>query len=213
MKFSLLDLIFPRFCSGCHRLGSYVCVDCRRQLRYLQCDTEIEGIHASSAVVAYAGTVAKIIKDGKYRLASAVLEEFLEVIEPELVKRVEGLKGAAPAAWLQPVPLHPKRYRARGFNQSDIIAKRIANLTGMNVVSRLRRVRHNPPQARLPHAGGSRAENVRGIFEIIPGADLKGQDFILVDDVVTTGSTVAEAARTLIAAGARHIAVISLAKG
>lgn len=213
MKFSILDLIFPRFCSGCRRLGSFMCADCRRHFKYLSGDVTIEGIDHAVSIVSYAGVVAKIIKDSKYRLASAVLDEFLTVIEPELTKKLEKLKEAAPDLVLQPVPLHPKRYRERGFNQSDIIAKKIRKLTGRPLVRCLRRARHNPPQAQLPHEGGSRVENVKGIFEAVPGAQIEGHDFLLIDDVVTTGSTIGDAARALRSAGARRILVISLAKG
>lgn len=213
MKFSLLDLFFPRFCSGCRRLGSFVCTDCRRHFNYLSYDVKIENVDHFSAVVAYAGVVAKIIKDSKYRLASAVLDEFLSVIESELERKVGWLKEAAPEILLQPVPLHPKRYRERGFNQSDIIAKKVSKLSGVKVVRCLRRAKHNLPQAQLPHEGSSRAENVRGIFEVIPGTAIQNRDFLLVDDVVTTGSTIGDAARALKQAGARRIFALSLAKG
>lgn len=216
MKFSILDIFFPRFCSGCRKLGSYVCIRCRGDIKYISNEVRLEcgreNVDAAVAVVAYRGVVTRIIKDSKYRLAAAVLEEFMEIIEPALAQTARRLASASDTIEIQPIPLHPKRYRERGFNQAEIIAKRMGRLTGMKVTKCLRRTRHNPPQAHLPH-NSVRAENVKGIFEIASGSVIKDRDFIIVDDVVTTGSTAGEAAGALKAAGARRVFVFALAKG
>lgn len=164
------------------------------------------------AIAAYKGIVATVIKESKYRLASAILDEFMDIVEPALIGAMRRLVAHSEFIGLVPIPLHPARHRARGFNQSELIARRISKVTGIPVERCIRRVVHNAPQAHMPH-DLSRAENVKGIFQIIPGVSLKGRDFIVIDDVVTTGSTVTEAAGVLKAAGARRILVLSLAKG
>jgi ComF family protein len=95
-----------------------------------------------------------------------------------------------------PVPLYWTRTLRRGFNQADLVARDLAAACGKRAVRGLLRVRPTPPQARLDAAG--RAANVKGAFDLRPGAtDLAGKSVLLVDDVMTSGSTVAECARAL----------------
>ena len=108
-----------------------------------------------------------------------------------------------------PLPLHPSRLQTRGFNQSTEIARAISRASGipMNTHS-LTRSRATPPQAALPLK--ERAKNVRGAFEC--SADLGGQRVLLVDDVMTTGSTLRECARILKLHGATQITVVVAAR-
>jgi len=90
---------------------------------------------------------------------------------------------------LVPVPLHKKRLRKRGYNQSEIIARGISEITGIPVVtSLLQRSTHHPSQTSLGRY--ERFQNVKGNFGISPGApDVNGMKLILIDDVMTTGAT------------------------
>lgn len=101
-----------------------------------------------------------------------------------------------------PMPLAPARLAARGFNQAHEIASRLARLTGRRFAAHLcRKVIDTPPQAGLPWR--ARASNVRRAFAC--DADLGGLKIAVVDDVMTTGATLDELARTLLAAGAAHV--------
>ena len=103
-----------------------------------------------------------------------------------------------------PLPLHPSRLRTRGFNQSLEIARPVARALGLPIDPiLLTRTRATPPQADLPFK--ERARNVRGAFEC--AGDLAGRRILLVDDVMTTGSTLREAARILQLHGAGPITV------
>ena len=108
-------------------------------------------------------------------------------------------KGSfASCQWITPVPLHPKRLRERGYNQSEIIARGISMVTGIPVENGLlkRRGKHSS-QTGLGRA--ERYENVRNDFLVHPGApQLQGNRVLLVDDVVTTGSTLETCSRLLI---------------
>ena len=108
-----------------------------------------------------------------------------------------------------PLPLHPARLRARGFNQSLEIARPLGRALGIPVApDGLIRTRATPPQAELPLK--ERARNVRGAFEY--RGELAGQRVLLVDDVMTTGSTLREAARILALHGAGPITVAVAAR-
>ena len=109
------------------------------------------------------------------------------------------------------VPLHPLRRIERGFNQSDIIAAEVARVAELPApVSLLRRVRNTPPQSSLAY--DERLSNLKGAFEALPGADLRGARVLLVDDVSTTESTVLECVQTLKRAKAKEVLVLTLAR-
>ena len=110
-----------------------------------------------------------------------------------------------------PIPLHWWRKWTRGYNQSAAVAREIASELRVPFESRLlRRVRLTPQQAQPTRA--ARQQNVKGAFQVRRSANLTGRTVLLVDDVMTTGSTASEAARTLLAAGAERVVVAVLAR-
>ena len=109
------------------------------------------------------------------------------------------------------IPLYWRRAWWRGYNQAAAIAEQIGKCIGVPVARGcLRRVRHTPQQ--LQPSAAARRENVRGAFRVSRGANVVGKRILLVDDVMTTGSTAGEAARTLRDAGAAEICVAVLAR-
>lgn len=110
-----------------------------------------------------------------------------------------------------PVPLHWRRWWSRGYNQSEAAARELAKCLGVSFAPRaLRRVRHTPQQ--VQPTASDRAENVKGAFRARARASLAGRTVLLVDDVMTTGSTAGEAARELRAGGASRVVVAVLAR-
>ena len=111
-----------------------------------------------------------------------------------------------------PVPLHPSRQRERGFNQAFLLARPIAREARIPIVRALQRNVATAPQ--VGQSGESRPINVRGVFTLSPRTKEKvgKRNVLLVDDVMTTGSTAHEAARTLKRAGAARVDVITLAR-
>jgi len=107
-----------------------------------------------------------------------------------------------------PVPLSSRRRRQRGYNQAEVIAGCIAEITAAVVVSQLLRIRNTPAQS--AHDESARRRNVEGAFAWC-GSPLDGARLLLVDDVLTTGATVTAAGSTLAAAGARGVDVVVLA--
>ncbi len=111
---------------------------------------------------------------------------------------------------LIPVPLHPKRLRERGFNQSLLLVKELSHRTGIPYEKRLlQKKRQTLPQVEL--SGREREKEVRNSFRIIKREALRGKTILLVDDVYTTGATVNECAKVLLAAGAERIDVFTIA--
>jgi ComF family protein len=110
-----------------------------------------------------------------------------------------------------PIPLHSRRERERGFNQSFELSKHLAKLTGIRVERRwLRRTRPTKVQAGLSRR--ERRLNMRGAFEVSGKAQLEGRSVLLVDDVFTTGATLNECARILKQQGAGKVNALTIAR-
>jgi ComF family protein len=110
-----------------------------------------------------------------------------------------------------PVPLHGRRLKERGFNQSALIAKGISKrLKRPLLINCLIRTRYTTPQVNL--TAKEREKNIKDAFSINDSGDIQGKDIMLIDDVFTTGATVRECSKVLQKAGAGNIYVITLAR-
>jgi ComF family protein len=117
-----------------------------------------------------------------------------------------------------PVPVHPDRRKARGYDQAELLARATAARLGLPVVAALRRVRSTRPQYELGRA--HRAANVAGAFGLAPELApesrrrriVAGRWIVLVDDVATTGATLVSCADTLLAAGAAGVSALTVAR-
>jgi ComF family protein len=163
---------------------------------------EIDGIRAPFLMQ---GALRELIHRFKYRnLRSAA---------PELGRLLaEYLAGhPIPGKVTVPVPLHPRRHRMRGYNQAALLARELSKRTGLAVAPGLLARRHDAPPQVQSDSRERRADNVRDSFECIE--DAGGLEVLLIDDVSTTGSTLAECASVLKKAGAGSGWGLVLAKG
>ncbi len=115
---------------------------------------------------------------------------------------------------IAPVPLHKKRLRQRGFNQSLLLAEMLSEFLpekGVSVVPRLLRKTENR-EAQTSLNARERRKMRRGLFEVAAGSELKNKTVCLVDDVFTTGTTVNTCSRVLITAGARAVKIVTLGR-
>lgn len=129
----------------------------------------------------------------------------------ELMAAAPGVAPAlATADAVVPLPLSSARLAERGYNPAQLLASRLAGRRART--DWLLRVRHTPPQRGLTRA--ERLKNVRGAFAVAPThvAELRGRHLLLVDDVMTTGASLGEAARVLRAAGAAQVSALALAR-
>ena len=160
----------------------------------------------SFAVLEYSETVQRIIHAMKYEGVSQLAQPTGDL----LARKWQELADAPEIDFLTPVPLHPLRLRERGFNQAELIARRIAAVLDNKVLLALRRIRNTPQQAKFDR--NKRLENVKGAFRIVPRTDLSGKTVAIVDDVLTTGSTINECAAQLSAAGAGRIIAFTIVR-
>jgi ComF family protein len=166
------------------------------------------------------------VKAVAYGSYESGLRELIHLLKFEQVRPAAAVLGGMLAqaltglesAWTQrpvvvvPVPLHARKLRQRGFNQSELIAQHAVKLTGrMTVHSRvLERRRETESQIGLTRH--QRRENLRGSFIVARPQEIAGREILLVDDVFTTGTTVSECARVLRRAGASKIFVATVAR-
>jgi ComF family protein len=137
----------------------------------------------------------------------------LKALAPSLAQLLKGYLDTAPLPGevLVPVPLHPRRLRERGYNQSGLLARELGKLTGLRVVEgSLHRLRNTPPQARATSVAVRRS-NVAGAFAS-GDHQLQQKQVLLIDDVCTTGATLDACAVALKTAGATSVWGLTLAR-
>ncbi len=156
----------------------------------------------------YEGHVKEAILLFKYR-GFKVLGHWLGDLLAENLGNEDDLWEGVEA--LVPVPLHPRKERKRGFNQAQVLARRLAKHKSLSLLERrLIKVVNIPAQTSLE--AEEREKNVRGAFRIRKAKDLKGKIVLLVDDVYTTGSTLRECSLTLKKAGAKEVRAVTVAQ-
>ncbi len=191
----------------CIRCGSSIEKEVIEKDRCARCRSGVWHFEKAFAVSPFEGPMAVLIRQFKFRGRKEV-SAFGGQLMASVLK-----KGAVQRAYdlLVPVPLHIRRLRQRGFNQSLLLAREVGRVTGIAIDSLvLRRHRWTKPQLGLDEK--SRHENVRGAFETPNPARLRDQRILIIDDVFTTGHTVNECAATLMASGARRVDVLTLAR-
>ena len=208
------EAIEPPFCATCSRpfpgaevgenLEAFVCAECRERRFAFECAVA----HRRAR-----GAVRDLIHRFKY-YGQFYLRRPLAVWLAESLADPRVTNAAPPVEALVPVPLHPRRERARGYNQAAVLASLLGRRAGLPVLMRaVRRVRDTPSQTHLSH--DERIGNLRGAFTVPERARpaIAGRHLVVVDDVFTTGSTVDAVAKSLRAAGAASVRVIAVARG
>jgi ComF family protein len=199
----LLSLLAPPLCWACHApasRGSALCRDCRGGLRFVVRPAPGRPAPPIWAPVAYEGPARSLVAALKFRGAGRVAEELAAIIVANAPPDV--LSGALVA-----VPLHPARLRRRGFNQAALIADAVAARTGLPRADVLLRA---GPDVR--QVGRDRSARLRGPRGSVRARGPAPAHALLVDDVVTTGATLAACAAALRAAGSERVAAIAFAR-
>lgn len=202
----IADAVFPYIpkcvCCGTEKgVGEYLCPRCKQELESFKAgESEIGGIKAFS-LYNYDGPIKSLVTGYKYG-GRKWLSRF---IGGEMGKRLKSLPFSIDCVCN--VPLHEKRKKTRGFDQSEEIAKHVSETSGIPYIPALKRIRNTNTQTKLNER--ERAENMKGAFEI---AERVSGNVLLVDDVLTTGATAGECARVLKSAGAENVYVMTFAR-
>lgn len=187
-------LLVPR-CAGCGEPGAWFCFRCRDLCE----PVGHAGRLALRGAGAYEGPLREAVHRFKYGSEPGLAEDLGALLALELAR---DLAAGAVLDVVVPVPLHRTRALARGYDQARLLAEAVAARAGLPVRHVLRRVRASRPQVELDRV--SRAANVRGAF-VAEAGSLRDLRIALIDDVATTGATLADAAVAGRAAGARSV--------
>ena len=198
---AFLDLLFPPKCPFCGKIieSSGICPACRSALPWVPDEEpprELSGGVRCAAPLRYEGLARAGILRLKFQGASAAARPVGELIAQCAAERFSGEFDTV--TW---VPVSRKRLRQRGYDQAELLARSACRAWGVKPVRLLDKHTDNPAQSSLEDAA-SRRRNVHGVYR---AADCAGKHILLIDDVCTTGSTLGECARTLIASGAEHV--------
>jgi ComF family protein len=229
------DVIFPPKCLGCAEIlypngRQLFCPDCKEKIKFITgslcpvCGTTFSDSPAKShlcgncienktyyscarAVFSYETIILDAIHQFKYGNNISIGDQLASFMADFSFPDID----FSDYSLIIPVPLHIKRLRERGFNQSLILARALAKKWHIPVnFSLLKRHKLTLTQTGLHKT--ERKQNIKGAFEVSSKREIAGKKIILVDDVYTTGATINECAKTLIKSGAQKVTVLTLAR-
>ena len=230
---AFLSLLYPPTCVACGEnveRSQYLCGECKGRAPRIcapfcaKCSEPFPGaitqtfscancehrvLHFDCAVAAYRsrGVVRRLVHQFKYSgqryLRFPIADWLLQTLRDP---RLDGRRFDV----IIPVPLHPARERERGFNQATLLAELVARSTGLPLRPDLQRIRFTTTQT--AHDRAERMENLRNAFRLRKNRDVRDLRVLLIDDVLTTGSTLSECARVLKAAGAVSVHAATAAR-
>ena len=213
IKKFILDIFFPSFCVGCKKEGAFLCKKCKEKIyinKYpcsLPKKSKIKKIYCATDY--HQKNIEKLIHSFKYKFIKDTKNELSEIIIKHLeLSEFKKTKNQI----LIPVPLHKKRLKWRGFNQSEILASEIGKKLNIpvsaNVIFKIKNTETQTQQK----SKKDRIKNIKGAFIIKNENIIKDKDVILVDDVFTTGATLKECSKQIQKAKPKSIEAIVVAK-
>lgn len=191
----LIDWLYPQNCLGCGESDNYLCNFCERQIKRAGLRQK-PGFEGLISIYKYDGLIKKIIEEIKYEHLSGAIEDLGHRMSKNLIIDYPQILSH----WrkenfvLVPVPLHKKRENWRGFNQADKLTEVLSRKLGLKYAQILERSKGGVNLAKI-HDYQKRQAEVGGVFKIKNTAE-SGNKIILVDDVITSGATMAEALKT-----------------
>ncbi len=228
----ILDLLFPKKCVGCNKIGSHFCSDCIQNIAQTdlvcpKCERPAVGgethpickrkfgLDGLWSLGVYQDPLRSAIKKLKYRRVSDfapvlvdIMIEYWAKFQPFLLDEIKKNQGKD---WMVvPVPLHWRRENDRGFNQSGLIGELFAKKLGLKYGEVLKRTKFTKSQAQLK--GKERAQNIRDAFIHDSKFMIHNSSIILIDDVWTTGSTIRECCYVLKRNGVKKVWALTLAR-
>ena len=226
-----LDYVFPKKCVACKKPGDYLCPKCFSYLSFepkslcLRCNNPSfnnlthprckrkYAIDGCFSALAYNKTTQKLISSFKYRPYLTDLKTVLsELFYESIIQNEQFQNQLKTQKWLfVPIPLSNLKLRSRGYNQAEILAKELAKRFNLPVENLLKRTKDT--QTQVGRSSIERKINIKNAFELSnQKAVIRNLSIFLVDDVVTTGSTLLEAAKILKKQGAKKVFGLTLAR-
>ena len=199
----VLDLVYPPKCPFCRGLlsepGQRTCQSCRTSLASGHAGTR-QGDWFSGCfyALAYEDTVREAILRFKFEGCRYYAKAFGQLLADCIREK------SPPFEVLSWAPVSRERRRQRGYDQSWLLCREVGRILGVRPVRTLEKARNNPPQSGLTGLR-ERQENVKNVYRVPDPEQVEGKRVLLIDDIVTTGSTVSACSRALLQAGAESV--------
>ncbi len=211
---SFVNLFYPLHCLGCGRAVEamnefHLCDNCIASIKYNAMppfELELPKVLAYSACL-YEGTLKELIHRFKYKGKTVLAKIFSKMMIDYIKENPE----IVDVDLITIVPLHKKRLREREFNQSLLLAAGITKRFTLALANTLEKIRKTKYQNEL--LKGERHINLKGAFKVYDKIYITGKNILLIDDVMTTGATLSECAKTLLDGGAKSVRCFALARG
>ena len=210
----MLELIYPSVCGICEKIDKeYLCEECKEKLKKY-CINEIEDCKENKRV--YYDYKIKILRYENIVREKIIEYKFNEITYLYNTMEKIILNDEKICSFLKkydiiiPVPMYKKRKQSRGYNQTELISKKLAKdlkIESSNKV--LRKVIDTKKQSTLTKK--ERIKNVENAFNVVNSKSIENKNVILLDDIFTTGSTLNECSRMLKLAGTKEIAILTIA--
>ena len=208
----ILSLIYPPKCAFCGKVidKSDICSECEKTLPYTKGDSVYQKflfVDKCISPLYYKDYVRRAVLRFKFSGCSCYSRRLGAIMS----ECAENNLDCGSIDMISCIPLSKKRLHDRGYNQAELLAREISKAVDVKFVPTLKKIKNNTAQSTIKDAK-LRAKNVIGVYTVTDPETVKGKYILLVDDVVTTGSTVSECARMLKKAGAKAVYCITLAR-
>ena len=207
----LKELLFPRKCILCGKVLSAretdLCHGCREETPgYVPEYRSLSHIYSVCALWYYEGMVRESLLRYKFHNKPGYAGGYSPLLAMKIAREMNGFDVIT---W---VPVSRKRRKERGYDQSELLARAVSRELGIPVAGTLRKVRDNPAQSGIQDRA-KRLEIVKDAYAPMEDASVRGKRVLLIDDILTTGATASECARTLLGAGAKQVSLAVVAAG
>jgi competence protein ComFC len=200
---NILSLIFPPRCEVCKKENKEsMCPECFSRIKFMK---SYLGIHSVSV---YEGTLRTAIHRFKFK-GRKKLAQPLGILLVNYLGNGQTVKMEEIDV-IVPVPLHKNRLRQRGFNQVELLGESVSKYYEIPIICALERIRYTDSQFGLPRE--QRFKNVRGAFKITESKSIYNKRILLLDDIYTTGATIAECTTVLKRGGAKRVEILTLSR-
>ena len=207
----ILQTAFPNSCIGCGEKNKLLCPVCLKKTAESKKAGVLQPPFTDEMIICgnYDNQVLrKAVRLLKYHGIYLMAEPLSELLDREIRPKLRLFENT----FLIPIPLHESKRISRGYNQSELLAKSFSEKIELHLLADVL-TKSKPTPSQISLTKKERTENIKNSFSVINPEKISGKTIILIDDIMTTGATISEAAKTLKNSGAKKVIGLVVARG